>query len=343
MTLFLEVIDSSREELPPAMKTISVGNINVSREDQGTPKGSLMRSLGAPLSGRDTAADPLTSDEIARLKSQVEELKEEEMNEVVDDPDEVKRAAIVAHAKKLMGAVKFVCEDLVQGVIQVAFLFLYWDEIDLSTKIFFISSVIAGLAVSLGGPVDALLKERRNSQYYMSLPKLQDNVKFQGINVVSGVSDDWTFTSYGIITLTFDEIEKRDDGKFDIKAKIVRRCVHTDMDPPKDSPDARMPEYLKKYMMSRDEARERLEGTYDISHAMLDLKAVNLTCYGPGSTTYEWADYKLKVLPDKLKGITSQQPEMQGKCAKFDKGQTVEVENEGTAGWGNQSLTLKRV
>mmetsp|Transcript_111993 Transcript_111993/g.210046 ORF Transcript_111993/g.210046 Transcript_111993/m.210046 type:complete len:535 (-) Transcript_111993:99-1703(-) len=335
MVLFLEIIDPGREgiQLPDKMKAAAVGNIegNFVKKRELTPADSEFKS----------ALPSFSAEEIAKIKEQIELLTEEEAMQEMDNPEDVKRAAIVAQSKKVMGAVKFFCEDLLQSSIQTFFLVTFWAQLSFSDKAFFISSIAAGVIVSLAGPVHAMYKEAVSKAYYASLPKMQDNLKFEGLQKESGTFHGFEFAQWNQLSLSFDLVQGDVAGELKVIGKLNRSTYYKENLGNPDEPNAEPILALQSWLTESATAEEELHGTFDPSKGMLSLKAVEITPFGPGAENYHWLDYKLKVYPNKLKGIASQQPEKLG-VVVFSYGEIIEQDSS-VSELAPAPLTLKRV
>ena len=79
--------------------------------------------------------------------------------------DDVKKAmsdSQGAFVKRVVGVVRLFFEDVIQGVLQILFLAEFWQKLHWTSRAFTISSVVAGLACSAGGPVNEYIAELRH-------------------------------------------------------------------------------------------------------------------------------------------------------------------------------------
>lgn len=68
------------------------------------------------------------------------------------DVEELRKRKNLAKVKKIVGAVRFLCEDMLQGVLQLFFVAANWDDLTLVQRAQVIGSVGVGLTVSAMGP-----------------------------------------------------------------------------------------------------------------------------------------------------------------------------------------------
>ncbi|CAE7348227.1 unnamed protein product [Symbiodinium sp. CCMP2592] len=66
--------------------------------------------------------------------------------------NELQRKKDLARVKRFVGAVRFACEDLLQGVMQLLFLAARWPDLETFEKVQVIASVLFGIASSALGP-----------------------------------------------------------------------------------------------------------------------------------------------------------------------------------------------
>ncbi|CAE7761348.1 unnamed protein product [Symbiodinium sp. CCMP2456] len=81
--------------------------------------------------------------------------------------DDVKKAisdSQGAFVKRVVGVVRLLFEDVIQGVLQILFLAEFWQKLHWTSRAFTISSVVAGLACSAGGPVNEYIAELRHRE-----------------------------------------------------------------------------------------------------------------------------------------------------------------------------------
>eukprot|EP00746_Dinoflagellata_sp_MGD_P122837 gnl/MRDRNA2_/MRDRNA2_57607_c0_seq1.p1 gnl/MRDRNA2_/MRDRNA2_57607_c0~~gnl/MRDRNA2_/MRDRNA2_57607_c0_seq1.p1 ORF type:complete len:555 (-),score=112.80 gnl/MRDRNA2_/MRDRNA2_57607_c0_seq1:147-1811(-) len=67
----------------------------------------------------------------------------------------------IAGGKMVSGLVRFLFEDLIQSFCQCVFLCKVWHHVSTSTKVFTFCSIVAGVSISLMGPVMEMLKVRK--------------------------------------------------------------------------------------------------------------------------------------------------------------------------------------
>ena len=66
--------------------------------------------------------------------------------------NELQRRKDLARVKRFVGVVRFACEDLLQGVMQLFFLAARWQDLEMFEKVQVIASVLFGMATSALGP-----------------------------------------------------------------------------------------------------------------------------------------------------------------------------------------------
>jgi hypothetical protein len=309
----LEAVDASRGEIavPKAMQaqldaTVQVGGI-----------GSTTLTKEPDVD--EVVLDDPPPEEIERIKAIVQELSVEEELVEVGDPNDAKQAALVAQSKKLVGAVRFIFEDCIQGILQILFLCEFWGELSWSTKIYVISSVVSGLSVSLGGPIHAYVKEYHNQQIYDQLPKLKEGDVFIGVveyvphifgesHWWSGPEEQCPHKSYSRTEIIVESIRNRDDGSFDIKGAVKSGDVYMELIlPPGVAPNEYETSLKQKLVMHGE-----WEGTYNPQFAALHFKdTVSIllppTPIGFGNSYSEYM-LKLEIGSNRAKGWITQDP-----------------------------------
>jgi len=345
MPLMLELIDPTRGNLtlPDEVQDQATGKLSNQQQQAaattGTAQGpahvvgeqtAKVESLGkSPLDARQSP------EEIAQIKSQVEQLSREEELAEADDPDSVKNSVFVARSKKIAGGIRFLCEDLLQGIFQVLFIIGYWEQLSTSTVVFTMTSVMAGLLVSMGGPLHALLKERENTAYYNTLPKLQDGVKFRGVNSFQQQVGGLVHSAWHTTTLEFNSVQRSGD-RLAIKGKLSQQEVVRECDP------ASTDDERRHHLSPPFAACERVVvGTYDIQRALLELRTESIEVLSEGMA-FDYLQYKLKVFPTCLKGIAEVQERTRGRVVQRMFGESVEVDFDPDSHSETVRLTLKR-
>ena len=86
---------------------------------------------------------------------------------------DVLKQSKLARVKKIVGAVRFVFEDLIQGILQIWFLAYRWDQLNVFQRGQVIFSVTAGIMVSSAGP---FLEQRKLSK---STSQLEGHASWQ--------------------------------------------------------------------------------------------------------------------------------------------------------------------
>jgi len=116
--------------------------------------------------------------------------------------------------KRLVGAVRFLFEDLLQGVLQLLFLVSRWDHVSLFDRCQVGGSVAAGLTVSFLGPLLEHRKHAASSRQLLELQKWEEAggavvPKLQEILVAEGQKyvevDGLRVFGDGVGQLTFDK------------------------------------------------------------------------------------------------------------------------------------------
>lgn len=301
LALFLEIIDPERRDLvlPNAVKKVAIGQVATAAVQQ--PQGSASNSE-APRSGE--AVVQLSDEEVSKLKDQVEQLTVAEEQERSVDPNSVKNAVFVANAKKLLGFVKFFGEDLLQGIFQIMFVYEYWELLTIGTVVFTTSSVLAGLFVTLGGPLHALITERKSRQYYESLPKIEQGLKYEGVTMDSYEWQDVNYVKYKRRSMTFTRVWREPgEEKLRVQASLTTRQLHSEAfgAPAEDAEEVQQD--CNAANRNPYVYETTLHGDYDLNYAMLELAEVqwrHVSGLGPEMQLHYRC--RLKVLPGKIKG-----------------------------------------
>jgi len=310
LLLLLEIIDPTRGELelPEAARKQMVGDLP-KLGDTVSGLGTVAPNAADTSANQDARAPQRTPEEIAAIKAEIELLTDEEAaNEQADDPDEVKKKALIARAKWVQGGLRFLCEDLLQGILQVLFMLEHWGELSSSTRAFIISSVVAGVAVSLGGPVYAFWLERQNKSFYSNMPKIQGNTEWKGVQTGEGVLSGVHYQCWEINKLQFNEVQAQPgQTSITVRGTILREEILKEGDGEPTYND-RMPSFMEDYLSYYGAAEDTVEGTYDVKHAMLRIKTTSQKMLKIArGTSFNQYEYELKVFPDRLKGTIRKQ------------------------------------
>lgn len=298
LEVFLEMIDPTRGnlELPEKAQKKMVGTVGTAAVDSGSLQG--LPTTGASNQFGYTDAD------VQAVRQQVAEIMSSQSREDLSksDPDDAKKKALIAQAKRSLGIVRFLCEDLGQGCVQALFLYRNMHRLGFWSIAFTLTSIGGGLFVSLGGPVYAFYQEYQNQRFYASMPKIHGGVRWQGALCCTREADGISCASSSLMNLILDEVQAvLGESRYRIRGHLIGDLVLKELNGdalPQDWMQANEKEWVSK----KGKWMEQLAGFYNAKDATLELVTVVSQILIDDGGAFPKKRYKFKVFPAMHKG-----------------------------------------